>query len=110
MTDFIRNLTNYQHSKCNWKNYTYGKTGEIDSARNLLNKMISDSKTQFVSPFSIAVTYLGLDEMDSAIYFLNEAYNVKDNYGVFLVNSKVFDPIRDDPRFQELLIKMDLAD
>ena len=95
---------------CSWKNYTLGKTGDSINARLILQGLLNDSKTQFVSPFTIAVTYLGLDELDSAIYYLNEAYEVKDNYGVWLVNSIVFDPLRDDPRFQNLLDKMDLSD
>ena len=102
----------YPQSTCSWKHYTYGATGEIDSARQILRdlKWKEQQKESYQNPYDIALTYLGLKEYDSVFLYLEKAYAYKENVGVWYVNSRVFDPIRDDPRFKELMRKMDLAD
>jgi adenylate cyclase len=101
----------YPQSTCSWKHYTYGATGEVDLARQILYelKWKEQQKESYQNPYDIAITYLGLKEYDSVFLYLEKAYTYKENVGVWYVNSHVFDPIRNDPRFEELMRKMDLS-
>ena len=95
---------------CSWKGYCFGMTGDNLEAMAFLNNLLNISHNNYMPPANIGILYIGLNELDSALKYLEKAYEVKDNRGVFLVNSTIFDPLRDDPRFQELLVKMGLAE
>ena len=54
----------------------------------------------------IALVYVGLDEKDQAMAWLEKAYAERFNPGVLL--RPAFDPLRADPRFQDLLHRIGL--
>jgi hypothetical protein len=56
--------------------------------------------------FDYALIYTGLGEFEKAMDYLNKAYD--DHMGDLIlgVNIPVFDPLRDLPRFKELLRKL----
>ncbi len=95
--------------KCSWTNYTYGKMGDINKVEKILEQQLTKYQSSYSSPFEIAVTFLGMNEIDSTLYYLDIAYEMKDNYAPFLVNASIFNPIRDHPRFQEILKNMGLS-
>jgi hypothetical protein len=72
--------------------------------------MIEISKKQYVSALWIAIIYSGLNEKDRAFEWLDKAY--EEHYEVlsFINIIPLFDPLRDDPRFQELLEKVGLSE
>ena len=95
---------------CGWNGYSFAMSGDRDSAMKIINHALKDSDERYVSPAPISWIYIGLGEYEKAFEYLEEAYVMKDNYAPFLINSVIFDPIRGDTRFQELLVKMGLVD
>jgi serine/threonine-protein kinase len=62
-----------------------------------------------VSPFHLALVHIGLGENDRAIELLQNAYNERAERLVWLRSDARFDPLRQDPRFNEILTGMGLA-
>lgn len=55
---------------------------------------------------SIALIYVGVRDNDRAMIWLNKAHQARFNPSILL--RPVFDPLRSDPRFQELLHRIGL--
>ena len=64
----------------------------------------SDDET--VGTYGIAIIHAGLGEKDQAFEWLEKAYEVRDLGMVFLKVDPTLDPLRSDPRFQDLLRRM----
>jgi tetratricopeptide (TPR) repeat protein len=58
--------------------------------------------------FGKALQYAALQEYDRALEILEKAYEAGDSYIAHINYMKVFDPLRDNPRFQALLRNMNL--
>ena len=58
--------------------------------------------------FGKALHYALLEEYDLAMDSLEKAYEERDGYASSINYIKVYDPLRDNPRFQALLRKMNL--
>jgi hypothetical protein len=57
----------------------------------------------------LLVAYVGMDRRDEAIALLQKAYSQHSSYVVALKVEPYFDPLRSDPRFQDLLRRVGLA-
>jgi len=53
--------------------------------------------------------YLGVGKKDQALNLLQKAYSEHSNVVAFLKVDPMYDPLRDDPRFQDLLRRVGLA-
>ncbi|MDH3528896.1 MAG: protein kinase [Acidobacteriota bacterium] len=78
-------------------------SGEKIEANEILNELLKKSKTSYVSSYGIALVYTGLGEKDKAIESLITACGERNLEIVFLNVEPRFDPLRDDPRFQEII-------
>ena len=88
--------------------YAYAVAGKRNEALKVLDDLNQVSKQKYVSPFPIAVAYVGLGENDRAFEALEKAYAERSwGMGMLAVNA-VFDPLRSDPRFSELLGRVNL--
>jgi len=65
-------------------------------------------KTGYSSALRIAELYADLGDKDQAFRWLNTAYQERDPYLLGLKTNFLFDPIRSDPRFTELVRKVGL--
>jgi tetratricopeptide (TPR) repeat protein len=83
--------------------YAYASAGRRAEAQSLLDKMIKLSKRRYVSPLYLATIYTGLGEKDQALEQLNKAYDNKHPGLVLIRVEPLFDSLRDDKSFQELL-------
>jgi TolB-like protein/Tfp pilus assembly protein PilF len=86
--------------------HAYALAGNHTEARKLLAELEQKSKKEFVSPYLLAVIHVGLGDNDRALELLEEAYKEK---SVDLVQAKVdpkLDPLRTDPRFNEMMKKV----
>jgi serine/threonine protein kinase/Tfp pilus assembly protein PilF len=66
------------------------------------------AKEEFVSPTIFSQIYAALGEKDQAFEWLEKAYDEHDGQLLTFTRHPAFDPIRDDPRFQDLLRRMNL--
>ena len=53
--------------------------------------------------------YLGMGDKEAALTWLERAYAEHDNSMTALKVDPLLDPLRDDPRFQRLLVRVGLA-
>jgi hypothetical protein len=65
----------------------------------LLAQLINQSHKQYVSPYYIAMVYLGLGKKDLAMTWLEKAVADRSNGLVFAKVEPELDPLRSDPRF-----------
>jgi TolB-like protein/DNA-binding winged helix-turn-helix (wHTH) protein len=87
--------------------YAYSATGRRNEAEKILRQLQTRSKTDYVSPYMIAAIYAGLRNKDKAFEFLEKAYKEKSpDVAYFLKADLRIDPLRSDPRFQDLLGRM----
>jgi len=88
--------------------YAYAVAGERAEARKLLEELKARSKQSYVPWFYIAGIYAGLGEKDQAITNLEKAYEQHEQGLAVMKREPMFDPLRSDARFQELLRRMNL--
>jgi len=89
--------------------YVYATSGERDRARTLVEDLVERSKHTYVSPYEIAIIYSGLGETDEALAWLREACEVRPTWLAWLNVDPRFDSLRPDPRFAELLRRMNFT-
>jgi tetratricopeptide (TPR) repeat protein len=89
--------------------YTYAMAGKRDEAVRILDEQKELAKQSYISPFNIAIIYLGLGDKDRAFEYLEKAYEEHPQTMVHLKSQPMFDSLRSDPRYTELLRKMNLA-
>jgi len=61
------------------------------------------SKRSFVTAFFVALVYAGLEDKDQAFLWLEKACEERFNRLAYLKVEALWDPLRSDPRFAELL-------
>jgi TolB-like protein/Tfp pilus assembly protein PilF len=83
----------------------YARAGHKAEAQKLLQKLIQLSK-QNMGTWEVALIYAGLEDKDRAFEWLERAYKVHDKGMLFLKIDPPLDPLRSDPRYQDLLRRM----
>ena len=66
------------------------------------------SRGNFPFPGLVAEIYSRLLNKDKAFYWLEKAYEERDNSMVFLRVDPTYDPLRSDPRFEQLVRRVGL--
>jgi len=95
-TAFAANLAN-----------TYAVSGKREEAVKILDDLKNRSRANFSNAPQIAMVYVGLDEKGQAMAWLERAYAERFNPGVLM--RPAFDPLRSDPKFQDLVRRIGLA-
>jgi serine/threonine-protein kinase len=88
--------------------YGYGKSGQTDKAHEILKELELKSRNGHVAAMDISKVYAGLGDTDRAFAFLEEAYTNRESWIFGLKLDPGFDTIRDDPRFLNLLSRIDV--
>jgi serine/threonine protein kinase/Flp pilus assembly protein TadD len=92
---------------------THAIMGNEDEARRILAQLShldEDVKLRHSISFELAQVHVALGEFDEAIGYLNRAYEENNGEMVYLQVGPFFDPLREDPRFQELLDRMNFPE
>ena len=69
---------------------------------------LQDTKQQYVSAYSFALVYLGLGDLDKTFEWLEKAFKERSGFLPFLKVEPMFDSVRLDLRFQDLLHRVGL--
>jgi len=85
----------------------YAQSGRRADAQKILAGLLNESQQRYVSPLYIATVYTGLGDRDKAIEWLNKAYDSRHPGLVLIRIEPMFDTLRSDARFQELLHRFD---
>src|SRR5713226_1139019 len=85
------------------------KYGYKGVQQSWLDGLAEISKHGYVSPFSIAEGYMRLGQREKALEWLEKAYEEHDSGLVSIGVEPMFDSIRSEPRFKEIVRRMKLA-
>lgn len=88
--------------------YASGRCGRPARAQLAMTKLEELYGKGKADPMMMAVAYTGLDEKEKAIQYLQEALKRR-TISTALKVDPIFDPLHGDPRFQEMLRRMNLA-
>jgi non-specific serine/threonine protein kinase len=86
----------------------YGAVGQIENTRRMLEELQEVAKRIYVSPFHFAMQYFRLGNVDEYRKQMWAAYEDRANSVVMFKVGPVFDPLRSDPVFQEIINKVGL--
>jgi TolB-like protein/DNA-binding winged helix-turn-helix (wHTH) protein/Flp pilus assembly protein TadD len=90
--------------------YLYGVAGQRAEALTTLAELQRLAKQQYVPPYHFAWIYIGLGDKDKAIALLQQVYAEHTQHVVDFKMVPMFDSLRSDERFQELVQKVGLPD
>jgi serine/threonine protein kinase len=86
--------------------YGYAAAGRGLEAQKVLDQLNEISKEKYVPAYHRAIIYVGLEEKDKAFEWLEKGY--EEHFIIAIKVDPVFDPLRSDPRFADLLRRMNL--
>jgi len=86
--------------------YTLAKSGRREKALKALDQLQELSKGRPVAPYDIATVYAGLDDKEQAFAWLEQAYEDRGLWLPLLRVDPALDSLHSDPRFAELLRRM----
>ena len=87
---------------------TLALSGDTKKAEDELRSLIELSKQKYVSAYHIATIYVGLKDKDRAFEWLDKAFQERADWMAFLKVDPRFDSLHSDPRFVDLLRRMNL--
>jgi TolB-like protein/Flp pilus assembly protein TadD len=87
--------------------YVYGISGNQTKAQLILNDFIEISKEEYVPAIFFATIYIGIGKNDNALNWLEKAYEEHASHLIYLNTNPIYDPLRTEPRFIDLMRKMD---
>jgi serine/threonine protein kinase/Tfp pilus assembly protein PilF len=87
----------------------YALAGKKKEALGIIEELEELSQHRYVSPYCMALIYASLNEKDSAIEWLNKAYDKHVSELIYMNVDPYLDNLRMDPRFTILLKKMGLG-
>lgn len=90
--------------------YSYAVSGNRREALKVLDELKNRSRRSYVSPYFLAVLYAGLGDKGSAFRSIEESFAERHPYVVLMNVEPVFRGLRSDPRFQNLLRRMNFPD
>jgi serine/threonine-protein kinase len=89
-----------------YESYALAKSGQPTEARAALDELLKLSTARFIPPSHIALAYNGLGENDKALEWLERGYAQRDPKMAFLKVDSKWNNLRSDPRFIELMVRM----
>jgi serine/threonine-protein kinase len=86
--------------------HTYAIAGNRSEAERVLTELQFEASSRYVSPYDIAVIHAGLGDRAAAIKALNEAFDDRSAWMVFLDVDPRLDVLREEPVFREIAAKL----
>ncbi len=89
--------------------YSYGIAGRKQDAQKILDRLREMARQRYVPAYSYAIVYLALRDKDQAFQWLDKAVEERSSLVVYFLKAEpMFDPLRNDPRYHDLLRRMNL--
>ncbi len=92
------------------QSYGYALLGDTIRAKDLLQKTLDEKRKDWVSPYVLSRIYIALGNYPRALDLLEKSYEVRDLHMFYIKVDPGLFPIKNEPRFKELLKKMNLSD
>lgn len=88
--------------------YAYGMSGKRTEAETLLQELEALSKQRIVLPFNFITIHLGLNDSKKAMEWMEINFKERQSALIVLGIEPRYDPLRSEPRFQEMLRELKL--
>ncbi len=99
----IYNMDEEAYLALGFMGYAYALNGQRDEAETLLSILEDISQRKYVSPYSLLVIHLALGPLERVFQLLEQLYEERNDWLVWLKVSPELKGVRNDPRFQDLL-------
>lgn len=86
--------------------HALGLAGAYSTAKKMADFYTLKSKELYLPPVQRAFIHIGIEENDMALSLLEQAYEEKSWFLVFIQSEPWYDPIRNDERFDQIVYKM----
>ena len=107
---FIYKLDEEAYLALGFMGYAHALAGERDEAETLLNILTDISKRKYVSPYSMLVIHLALGPEERVYELLEQLYEERNDWLVWLKVSPELRGLRNEPRFKNLLKRIGFPD
>ncbi len=89
--------------KTNWLlAFNYAKTNQIEKGKEILEYLIKIPDDRSPPKTMMAITYLGFDEYDKAIDYIEKGFETNDLWFIW-IDQSWSDPIKDNPRYKRIM-------
>jgi tetratricopeptide (TPR) repeat protein len=85
------------------RGHVEGAAGRLEEARAVAAELQAVANHRFVTPYGMALVYAGVGDIETTLSWLNRALAERSHWLVWLRLDPRFDALRADPRFSELL-------
>jgi tetratricopeptide (TPR) repeat protein len=89
--------------------WAYAHAGRRADALRLLGELKKRQQTGYVPAGAFVNAYLGLGDNDEAFAWFERAYEEQSNILIYIKVFPLYDPLRGDPRFQDLVRRVGLG-
>lgn len=90
--------------------HAFGTFGEIEKARNILSELQDEGRYPYVRAIGIALVNLGLGQSEQALEWLEKSCDERDVWALMMKVDPVYNELRPNIRFGNLLVRMGLGD
>jgi tetratricopeptide (TPR) repeat protein len=90
--------------------HALGMAGEYETAKQMARFYALKSVDHYLPPVQRSFIHIGIGEYDQAIRLVEEAYEEKSWFLIFIQSEPWYDPIRDNDRFDQIVTKMNFPD
>jgi TolB-like protein/Tfp pilus assembly protein PilF len=90
----------------NAASFAYAKSGRRKEAQDIVERWQHPEPPQYVTNYWVAVTYAAVGDKDAAFDQLEKAYKNRDWFLQRIKVDPMMDPLRDDPRFDEMVRRL----
>ena len=87
----------------------YARAGQVEAARKTVSQLEEHVRKDGVGRYEMALIYAGLGKKNEAFTWLEESYKAHDEGLTNLKIDPCLDPLRSDPRFDDLVHRVGLA-
>ena len=96
----VRSLAHLAHA--------LGKTGRKTEALRIIDRLTEQARRDHVSGYNMAIAHMGVGDREQALLWLERAFEQRDELGNLNRAPFWLQPLRSDPRFQDLLRRLRL--
>jgi tetratricopeptide (TPR) repeat protein len=86
----------------------YTRAGYRAAQKRIAETLEQQSKRIYIDPMSIAIAYASFGDKDKAFFWLEKSFAEKSDLLRILKTARPFDSLRSDPRYADLLRRMNI--
>ena len=99
----LRRLAQQSDVSLGVSGHTLALMGDTEGAKEILEELLAQAREKYISPYSVALIYIGLGDKDKAFEWLDRVHREVNDWLLWLNVGPELDPLRPDPRFSDLL-------